>query len=71
MPESLTPRARPPLAVMRLQLTNRCDICGKSRSTRKHQKCSRIRQARKTMEWESRLAEVAAARIAREKHYVR
>lgn len=54
-----TPRTRPPMASHRLDLPSCCDICGKARSTRKHQRCSRIRQQRKSAEW----AELMAARV--------
>lgn len=64
-------RIRPPLAINPLDLPSHCDICGLARSTQKHRKCSRTRQARKNAEWDVRLAEVAAARAAREKRYVR
>ena len=53
-------RTRPPLAGHRLDLPSLCDICGKARSTRKHAKCSRIRQQRKQDEWAAYMANVAA-----------
>ena len=43
-------RERPTMASHRLDLPSRCDICGKARSTRKHQACSRIRQQHKSAE---------------------
>jgi hypothetical protein len=39
------------MASHRLELPSICDICGKARSTRKHQACSRLRQQRKNAEW--------------------
>ena len=66
-----SPRTRPALASHRLDLPSVCDICGKARSTRKHQTCSRIRQKHKAEEWAAFMAERMAARAAREKRYVR
>lgn len=65
------PRIRPPLASHRLNLPSLCDICGKARSTRKHQTCSRIRQQRKADEWAAVLAEKAAIRTTKERRYAR
>jgi len=53
-------RIRPTMASHRLDLPSICDICGKGRSTRKHAKCSRIRQQLKQEEWASYIANVAA-----------
>ena len=53
-------RERPTMACHRLDLPSICDICGKARSTRKHAKCSRIRQQLKQEEWASYMANVAA-----------
>lgn len=53
-------RIRPTMASHRLDLPSICDICGKARSTRKHAKCSRIRQQLKQEEWASYMANVAA-----------
>ncbi len=53
-------RTRPRIASHRLDLPAMCDICGKARSTRKHASCSKIRQQRKSVEWESYMANVAA-----------
>ena len=53
-------RERPTMASHRLDLPSICDICGKARSTRKHAKCSRIRQQLKQDEWASYMANVAA-----------
>jgi hypothetical protein len=55
-----TERTRPPLAGHRLDLPSLCDICGNARSTRKHAKCSRIRQQRKQDEWAAYMANVEA-----------
>lgn len=64
-------RIRPPLAGQRLDLPSICDICGKARSTRKHAKCSQIRQQRKTIEWAALQAEKAAAKQAKGPRYAR
>lgn len=53
-------RIRPTMASHRLDLPSICDICGKARSTRKHAKCSSIRQQLKQEEWASYMANVAA-----------
>ena len=53
-------RERPTLNGTRLDLPSICDICGKGRSTRKHTKCSRIRQQRKTVEWAAYMANIEA-----------
>lgn len=65
------PRTRPTMASNRLDLPSICDICGKARSTRKHQTCSRIRQQHKSVEWAAFMAERTAARAAQEKRYAR
>jgi len=64
-------RARPTMASHRLDLPSICDICGKARSTRKHQTCSRIRQQHKAEEWAAFMAEKIDARTARQKRYAR
>ncbi|MDA7086537.1 hypothetical protein PH586_09115 [Pseudomonas sp. SA3-5] len=64
-------RERPPLASHRLSLPSICDICGKARSTRKHQACSRIRQQHKADEWAALMSEKAAAKAAKERRYAR
>lgn len=64
-------RERPAMASKRLDLPSICDICGTARSTRKHQICSRIRQQRKTEEWDNFMAEKLAARLAKERRYAR
>ncbi len=57
MPKHTNPeRERPAMASHRLDLPSRCDICGKARSTRKHQACSRIRQKHKSAEWAAYMA---------------
>lgn len=53
-------RIRPPLASVRLDMPSICDICGNPRSTRKHAKCSRIRQKAKEVEWAIAMADKAA-----------
>jgi len=65
------PRLRPTMASNRLDLPSVCDICGKARSTRRHQTCSRIRQQHKAEEWATLMAERVAARIAKGKRYAR
>lgn len=65
------PRIRPTLASKPLDLPNRCDICGNARSTRKHQRCSQIRQQRKDAEWAALMEEKAAAKAAKGKRYAR
>ncbi|WP_036986192.1 hypothetical protein [Pseudomonas sp. URMO17WK12:I4] len=57
-------RIRPPLAGARLDMPSICDICGKARSTRKHAKCSRIRQKMKDAQWQTYMAEQAAKKQA-------
>lgn len=64
-------RKRPAMASKRLDLPSICDICGTARSTRKHQTCSRIRQQRKTVEWDAVMAEKAAARQLKGQRYAR
>lgn len=64
-------RTRPAMASKRLDLPSQCDICGFARSTRRHHTCSKLRQKRKSDEWESLMAEKRAARSAREKRYAR
>jgi len=70
MSDGKTLRERPAMASKRLDLPSICDICGNARSTRKHQKCSRIRQHRKTEEWAAVMAENGAIRKAKERRYV-
>lgn len=69
--EANAPRLRPTMASQRLDLPSICDICGKARSTRKHQTCSRIRQQRKTEEWAALMVEKLAARLTKGRRYVR
>lgn len=72
MPEktNLT-RIRPALASKRLDLPSVCDICGFARSIRRHQGCSKLRQQRKTEEWDNLMVEKQAARFAKERRYAR
>lgn len=58
----MTNQTRPRLASHSLDLPVICDICGKAKSTRRHTKCSSIRQQLKTVEWESYMGNVAAKR---------
>ena len=62
-------RTRPAMASHRLDLPSRCDICGKARSTRKHQACSRIRQQHKSAEWAAFMAEREAAKQNKPRRY--
>lgn len=62
---------RPPMASHRLDLHSCCDICGKARSTRKHQACSRIRQQRKSAEWAELMAVRAEAKKNKPRRYAR
>lgn len=65
------PRNRPTMASHRLDLPSVCDICGKARSTRKHQACSRIRQQRKSAEWEAYMANVETKKTQQGRRYAR
>lgn len=65
------PRIRPPMASHRLDLPSCCDICGKARSTRKHQRCSRIRQQRKSAEWAELMAARAEMKNNKPRRYAR
>lgn len=58
-------QTRPRLVSHSLDLPNHCDICNKPRSTRKQQRCSQIRQQRKSVEWEAYMANVEAKRLQR------
>lgn len=62
---------RPRMATHSLDLPARCDICGKARSTRKHASCSQIRQQRKSAEWESYMANVAAKKALQKSGFER
>lgn len=64
-------RERPTMASHRLELPSICDICGNARSTRKHAKCSRIRQQLKQAEWASYMANVAAKKVQGGRRYAR
>lgn len=64
-------QTRPRLASHSLDLPNHCDICNKARSTRKHQRCSRIRQQRKSVEWEAYMANVEAKKAQGARRYAR
>nr|WP_225248398.1 hypothetical protein [Pseudomonas tehranensis] len=64
MPESTT-RLRPTMASHRLDLPSICDICGRARSIRRHERCSKQRQQRKTEEWAALMAEKLAAKVAK------
>jgi hypothetical protein len=66
-----TPRLRPTMGSHRLDLPSCCDICGKARSTRKHQICSRIRQQRKSAEWADLMAVRAEAKQNKPQRYAR
>lgn len=55
-------RIRPSMASHSLDLPAICDVCGKGRSTRRHTKCSQIRQQRESGKWAAYMANVAAKR---------
>jgi hypothetical protein len=59
------------MASHRLDLPSICDICGRARSTRTHESCSRARQKRKEDEWAALMAEKVAARLAKGRRYAR
>lgn len=67
----MTQQIRPRLASQSLDLPNHCDICNKARSTRKHQRCSKIRQQRKSVEWEAYMANVEAKKTQGARRYAR
>lgn len=56
-------KTRPRTATHTLYLPTICDICGKARSNRNHASCSKIRQQRKNIEWQSYMANVAAKKL--------
>lgn len=58
----MTERIRPTMASHSLDLPAICDFCGKGRSTRRHAKCSQIRQQRESEKWASYMANVNAKR---------
>ncbi|MFK0033000.1 hypothetical protein [Pseudomonas monteilii] len=64
-------QARPRMAGHPLDLPAMCDICGKARSTQKHARCSKARQRRKSKEWESYMANMAAKRAMGGRRYAR
>lgn len=59
------------MASHRLDLPSLCDICGSARSTRKHARCSRIRQQNKQAEWDAMLADKAAGKQKQGRRYER
>lgn len=67
----MTTPTRPRLASHSLDLPNYCDICDKPRSTRKHQRCSQIRQQRKSVEWATYMENVAAKKAQGDRRYAR
>lgn len=69
--KATTARTRPTMASHRLDLPSICDICGNARSTRKHARCSRIRQQTKQAEWAAIQAEKAAAKQQKGRRYAR
>lgn len=60
MTTKTTARIRPPMASHSLDLPAICDVCGKGRSTRRHTKCSQIRQQREGDKWTAYMANVEA-----------
>jgi hypothetical protein len=69
--QATTARTRPTMASHRLDLPSLCDICGNARSTRKHARCSRIRQQTKEAEWTAMLADRTAAKQQKGRRYAR
>lgn len=69
--EKATTGKRPRLASHALDLPNHCDICNTARSTRKHQRCSQIRQQRKSAEWEAYMANVQTKKAQQVRRYAR
>lgn len=67
----MSQQTRPRLASHSLDLPNHCDICNKARSPRKHQRCSQIRQQRKSAEWEAYMANVEAKKAQQDRRYAR
>lgn len=67
----MSQQTRPRLSSHSLDLPNHCDICNKARSTRNHQRCSQIRQQRKSVEWEAYMANVEAKRAHKGRQYAR
>ena len=59
------------MASHRLDLPSICDICGRARSARNHERCSRARQRRKEEEWTALMAEKLTARLAKVRRYAR
>ena len=68
MTTTTTTRIRPPMASHSLDLPAICDVCGKGRSTRRHTKCSQIRQQRESEKWESYMGNVAAKKRQQPQH---
>ncbi len=66
-----TARTRPTMTSHRLDLPSLCDICGNARATRKHARCSRIRQQTKEAEWNALLEARAAAKQEKGRRYAR
>ncbi|WP_017519601.1 hypothetical protein ACQCLI_07170 [Pseudomonas nitroreducens] len=64
-------RIRPTMASHSLDLPSICDICGKARSTRKHARCSRLRQQTKTAEWATYMENIAAKKTQGSRRYAR
>ncbi|POA86906.1 hypothetical protein C1882_07590 [Pseudomonas sp. FW305-E2] len=67
----MSQQTRPRLASHSLDLPNHCDICNKARSTKKHHRCSQIRQQRKSVEWEAYMANVKAKKAQQDRRYAR
>lgn len=67
----MTKRTRPSMGSHSLDLPSICDICGKARSTRKHARCSRIRQQTKQAEWATYMENVAAKKSQGSRRYAR
>ncbi|MCY1286824.1 hypothetical protein D9M68_756300 [compost metagenome] len=70
-PKAITERTRPTMASHRLELPSICDICSKARSTRKHARCSQIRQQRKNAEWATYMENIRAKKAQGGRRYAR
>ncbi len=64
-------QTRPRLASHSLDLPNHCDICNRARSHGNHQRCSQIRQQRKSVEWEAYMANVEAKKAQQGRRHAR
>ncbi|MCQ9876942.1 hypothetical protein [Pseudomonas aeruginosa] len=65
----MSQQTRPRLASHSLDLPNHCDICNKARSHGNHKSCSRLRQQRQSVYWETYMANVEAKRAKKVRRY--